>query len=110
MVEGVDKGFERFLEIVGVGYRVQSVGDKIVLQVGYTHPVEVPPPPGISVTAEGPNRVRVFGIDKEAVGRVAARIRRIHPPDAYKGKGIRYFGEQVRLKPGKAGRAAGKKR
>jgi len=110
MVEGVDKGFERFLEIVGVGYRVQSVGDKIVLQVGYTHPVEVSPPPGISVTAEGLNRVRVFGIDKEAVGRVAARIRRIHPPDAYKGKGIRYFGEQVRLKPGKAGRAAGKKR
>ena len=110
MVEGVDKGFERFLEIVGVGYRVQSVGDKIVLQVGYTHPVEVSPPPGISVTAEGSNRVRVFGIDKEAVGRVAARIRRIHPPDAYKGKGIRYFGEQVRLKPGKAGRAAGKKR
>lgn len=110
MVEGVDKGFERFLEIVGVGYRVQSVGDKLVLQVGYTHPVEVSPPPGISVTAEGPNRVRVFGIDKEAVGRVAARIRRIHPPDAYKGKGIRYFGEQVRLKPGKAGRAAGKKR
>lgn len=109
MVEGVDKGFERFLEIVGVGYRVQSVGDKIVLQVGYTHPVEVSPPPGISVTAEGPNRVRVFGIDKEAVGRVAARIRRIHPPDAYKGKGIRYFGEQVRLKPGKAGRAVGKK-
>ena len=109
MVEGVDKGFERFLEIVGVGYRVQSVGDKIVLQVGYTHPVEVSPPPGISVTAEGLNRVRVFGIDKEAVGRVAARIRRIHPPDAYKGKGIRYFGEQVRLKPGKAGRAVGKK-
>ncbi|MBL7119901.1 MAG: 50S ribosomal protein L6 [Dehalococcoidia bacterium] len=110
MVEGVDKGFERFLEIVGVGYRVQSVGDKIVLQVGYTHTVEVSPLPGVSVTAEGANRVRVFGIDKEAVGEVAARIRRVHPPDVYKGKGIRYSGEQVRLKPGKAGRAVGKKK
>jgi large subunit ribosomal protein L6 len=110
MVEGVDRGFERFLEIVGVGYRAQTVADKVVLQVGYTHTVEVPSLPGITVTAEGPNRIRVFGIDKEVVGRVAAGIRAIRPPDAYKGKGVRYAGERVRLKPGKAGRAGGKKK
>jgi len=109
MVEGVEKGFEKSLEIVGVGYRVQKTGDNLVLQVGYTHPVEISPPPGISLLAEGPNRIKVSGIDKEVVGEVAARIRRAHPPDAYKGKGIRYLGERVRLKPGKAGRAIGKK-
>jgi large subunit ribosomal protein L6 len=109
MVEGVEKGFEKSLEIVGVGYRVQKTGDNLVLQVGYTHPVEISPPLGISLLAEGPNRIKVSGIDKEVVGEVAARIRRVHPPDAYKGKGIRYLGERVRLKPGKAGRAIGKK-
>jgi len=110
MVEGVEKGFERSLEVVGVGYRAQKVSDKLVLQVGYTHPVEISPPPGISLLTEGANRIRVFGIDKELVGEVAARIRRVHPPDSYKGKGIRYLGEKVRLKPGKAGRTAGKKK
>jgi len=109
MVEGVEKGFEKSLEIVGVGYRVQKTGDNLVLQVGYTHPVEISPAPGISLLTEGPNRIKVFGIDKELVGEVAARIRRVHPPDHYKGKGIRYVGERVRLKPGKAGRAVGKK-
>ncbi len=110
MVEGVHKGFERYLDVVGVGYRAQTAGDKISLQVGFTHSVEVSAPPGISLTVEGANRIKVFGIDKELVGRVAASIRAIRPPDAYKGKGIRYSGEQVRLKPGKAGRAAGKKK
>ncbi len=109
MVEGVDKGFEKSLEIVGVGYRAQKAGDNLVLHVGYTHPVEISPPPGISFLAEGPNRIKVFGIDKEVVGEIAAKIRRVHPPDAYKGKGIRYLGERIRLKPGKAGRAVGKK-
>jgi len=109
MVEGVEKGFEKSLEIVGVGYRAQKVGDNLVLQVGYTHPVEISPAPGISLLTEGPNRIKVFGIDKELVGEIAARIRRVHPPDHYKGKGIRYVGERVRLKPGKAGRAVGKK-
>lgn len=110
MVKGVDKGFEKYLDIVGVGYRVQSAGDKIVLQAGYTHPVEVVPPSGITLTVEGPSRIKVSGIDKEKVGQIAANIRAIHPPDAYKGKGVRYSGEQVRLKPGKAGRAGGKKK
>jgi len=109
MVEGVDKGFERYLDVVGVGYRVQSAGDKLVLQVGYTHPVEVSPPEGVTVTAEGPNRIKVFGIDKQLVGQIAADIRAVRPPDAYKGKGVRYAGERIRLKPGKAGRAGGKK-
>ena len=110
MVDGVDKGFERLLDIVGVGYRVQSAGEKLVLQVGFTHSVEVAPPPGITLTAEGTNRIKVAGPDKEVVGEVAAKIRAIRKPDAYKGKGIRYSGEKVRLKPGKAGRAAGKKK
>ena len=109
MVIGVHTGFERLLDVVGVGYRVQGAGDKLVLQVGYSHLVEVAAPPGISLVAEGTNRIRVFGIDKELVGEVAAKVRAVRPPDAYKGKGIRYSGEKVRLKPGKAGRAVGKK-
>ena len=110
MVEGVSKGFEKGLEIVGVGYRAHKAGDKLVLQVGYTHPIEVLPPPGISFVIEGTNRVKVVGIDRELVGEVAARIRRLHPPDSYKGKGIRYIGEEIHLKPGKAGKAVGKKK
>ena len=110
MVEGVAKGFERNLEIQGVGYRVQKVGDKLVLQLGYSHPVEFFAPPGISISVEGVNRIKVEGIDKEIVGEVAARVRAIRPPDSYKGKGIRYAGEQIRLKPGKAGRTTGKKK
>ena len=110
MVEGVEKGFEKVLEVVGVGYRAQKVGDKLLLQVGYTHPVGISSPRGISLLTEGANRIKVFGIDKELVGEVAAKIRAVHPADSYKGKGIRYLGEQIRLKPGKAGRAAGKKK
>lgn len=108
MVEGVTKGFEKALELSGVGYRVQKVGDKISLQVGFSHPVDFSPPPGIELAVEGTNRIRVIGIDKELVGRVAAQIRAIRPPDAYKGKGIRYVGEKIKLKPGKAGKAAAK--
>ncbi len=103
MVQGVSEGFTKTLEIVGTGYRAQKVGEKLVLQLGYSHPVEFAPPPDVSLSVEG-NRIRVFGIDKELVGEVAARIRRLRPPDRYKGKGVRYLGEQLMLKPGKAGR------
>ncbi len=102
MVEGVTKGFEKNLEIVGVGYRAQKAEDKLVINVGYSHPVEVSPLPGVSLAVEGANRIKVSGINKEAVGEMAAEIRAIRPPDAYKGKGIRYAGELVRLKAGKA--------
>ena len=110
MVTGVSQGFEKTVEIVGVGYRAQKVGDKLVLQVGFSHPVEILPLPDISFVVEGPNRVKVQGLDKELVGEMAARIRKVRPPDSYKGKGIRYAGETVHLKPGKAGKAIGKKK
>ena len=108
MVEGVTNGFEKVLEIVGVGYRAEKDGDKLRIRVGYTHPVEVSPLPGVSLNIEGANRIKVTGIDKETVGEMAAKIRAIRPPDAYKGKGIRYAGELVHLKAGKAGKAIGK--
>jgi large subunit ribosomal protein L6 len=101
MVDGVSRGFEKNLEIVGVGYRAEKKGDKLVFRIGFSHPVEVSPLAGVSLDIEGANRVRVTGIDKEMVGEMAAEIRAIRPPDAYKGKGIRYLGEPVRLKPGK---------
>ncbi len=101
MVEGVSRGFEKNLEIVGVGYRAEKAGEKLVIRVGYSHPVNVEPLPGVSLDVEGANRVKVTGIDKEVVGEMAAKIRAIRPPDSYKGKGIRYLGEPVRLKPGK---------
>jgi large subunit ribosomal protein L6 len=104
MIEGVTNGFQQGLELVGMGYRAQKSGDKLLLQVGYTHPVEVASPPGISLDVEGNNRVIVSGIDKQLVGQVAAQIRMVKPPDSYVGKGIRYVGEVVRLKPGKAGK------
>jgi large subunit ribosomal protein L6 len=107
MVVGVTKGFEKSLDIVGVGYRAEMAEDKLILRVGYSHLVEVLPLPGISLEAEGTNRIKVSGISKEAVGQMAAEIRAIRPPDAYKGKGIRYAGEVVRLKPGKVGKAIG---
>ena len=110
MVEGVTNGFEKNLEIVGVGYRAEKVGDKLVIRVGYSHPVEVLPLPGVTLDIEGANRIKVSGISKEVVGEMAARIRAIRPPDAYKGKGIRYAGELVRLKAGKAGKAIGKRK
>ena len=109
MVEGVSKGFEKNLDIVGVGYRAEKSGDKLIIRVGYSHQVEVTPPPGVSLSTEGLNRIKVTGISREAVGEMAAKIRAIRPPDAYKGKGIRYAGEVVRLKPGKAGKVIGKK-
>ena len=109
MVAGVSSGFEKQLEIVGVGYRVEKSGEKLVIRVGYSHTVEVEPLPGITFSVEGNNRIKVTGIDKEVVGEMAARIRKIRPPDAYKGKGIRYAGEVVHLKPGKAGKVVGKK-
>ncbi len=107
MVDGVVKGFEKNLEIVGVGYRAEKAGDKLTIRVGYSHSVEVSPLPGISLAVEGTNRIKVTGISKEAVGQMAAEIRAIRPPDAYKGKGIRYAGEVVRLKAGKAAKAIG---
>jgi len=109
MVEGVTKGFAKELEIVGVGYRAEKTGANLVIRVGYTHLVTVTPLPGLTLSVEGANRIKVSGIDKEVVGEMAAEIRAIRPPDAYKGKGIRYAGEVVRLKPGKAGKAIGKK-
>jgi large subunit ribosomal protein L6 len=113
MVEGVTKGFSKSLDLVGVGYRAQKVGNRLVLQVGFSHPVEITPPPGIDVAVEGTNRIIISGIDKQLVGQFAAEVRAIRPPDPYKGKGIRYTGEEVRLKAGKAGKAGkggGKKR
>jgi len=109
MVEGVTNGYEKNLEMVGVGYRAEKVGDNLVIRVGYTHPVTVSPLPGVSLAVEGANRIKVTGIDKETVGEMAAEIRAIHPPDHYKGKGIRYAGELVHLKAGKAGKAIGRK-
>jgi large subunit ribosomal protein L6 len=105
MVEGVSKGFEKVLEIKGVGYRVQGKGDKLSFQIGYSHPVEYQIPSNVSISIEGTNRIYIKGIDKQVVGKVAAEIRAIRPADCYKGKGIRYGGEQIRLKPGKAGKA-----
>jgi len=108
MVEGVTKGFEKVLELSGVGYRAQKSGDKLSLQIGFSHPVDFSPPDGVEIVVEGTNRVRIIGIDKEVVGETAARIRAIRPADPYKGKGVRYAGERIRLKPGKAGKAATK--
>jgi large subunit ribosomal protein L6 len=102
MVEGVTKGYQKTLEVVGVGYRVQQSGGKVVFQVGYSHPVEVQPLSGVTLKVEGANRLVVSGPDKQKVGQMAADIRAIKPPDSYQGKGIRYAGEVVRLKPGKA--------
>ena len=107
MVEGVATGFEKGLEIVGVGYRAEKADDKLIMRIGFSHQVEVSPLPGVSLNVEGGNRIKVTGINKEVVGEMAARIRAVRPPDAYKGKGIRYTGEKVRLKPGKAGKAIG---
>jgi large subunit ribosomal protein L6 len=106
MVEGVTKGFEKVLELSGVGYRAQKAGNKLSLQIGFSHPVDFSPPAGIEIVVEGTNRVRITGIDKELVGETAAQIRAIRPVDSYKGKGVKYAGEKLRLKPGKAGKAA----
>jgi|SRR3990170_1271253 len=106
MVAGVREGYGKTLELQGVGYRAAMQGDKLVLSLGFSHPVEVAPPPGITFEVEGTSRIRVTGIDKEKVGQAAADLRSIRPPEPYKGKGIRYLGEKVRRKAGKAGKAA----
>ncbi|MDP8924449.1 MAG: 50S ribosomal protein L6 [Chloroflexota bacterium] len=103
MVTGVTEGFTRRLEINGVGYRAMKAGDMIMFQVGFSHPVAFEPPPGVTLAVEGTNRVVVTGADKELVGEAAARIRRIRPPEPYKGKGIKYAEEVIRRKAGKAG-------
>ena len=105
MVTGVSDGYTKTLELQGVGYRVQQAGPKVTLSVGYSHPVEVSPPEGIELQVEGTTRLHVRGIDKELVGQVAANIRGVRKPEPYKGKGIRYLGERVRRKAGKAGKA-----
>jgi len=108
MVQGVSEGFRKELEIVGVGYRAQIQGETLVLNVGYSHSVEIVPPEGITITVgRGAKQIAVEGVDKELVGQVAAQIRAVRKPEPYKGKGIRYAGEQVRRKAGKAGRIGG---
>jgi large subunit ribosomal protein L6 len=109
MVTGVTTGFRKGLEITGVGYRAQLVGSKLQLSLGYSHPVEIDPPAGISFELENPTRLAVLGIDRELVGHVAARVRAARKPEPYKGKGVRYAGEIVRRKAGKAGKIGGKK-
>jgi large subunit ribosomal protein L6 len=104
MVTGVTQGYEKKLEIVGVGYRVQAKGDNLEFALGYSHPITVEPPSGISFVVEAPTRFTVQGIDKQQVGEIAANIRKLRKPEPYKGKGIRYAGEQVRRKAGKAGK------
>jgi large subunit ribosomal protein L6 len=106
MVEGVTKGFEKRLEIQGVGYRAALRGSDLELQVGYSHPVEFLAPEGIAFEVPAPNRIVVRGIDKQLVGETAARIRKVRKPEPYKGKGIRYEGEYVRKKAGKAAKGA----
>jgi large subunit ribosomal protein L6 len=108
MVIGVTKGWEKNLEIVGVGFRAEKIGEKISLRLGFSHATEVTPLPGTTLSIDGPTKIKVIGVNKEIVGEMAAELRGIRPPDAYKGKGIRYAGELVRIKPGKAGKAAGK--
>lgn len=105
MVQGVTAGFSRNLEIVGVGYRAAKQGDKLVLSLGYSHPIEVIPAPGIEIEVPTPTKISVTGIDKELVGQTAANIRDFRRPEPYLGKGIRYEGERVRRKAGKAGKA-----
>ena len=105
MVVGVTAGFVKNLDISGVGYRAAMDGKTLVLTVGYSHPVRIVPADGISFVVEGNNRIAVSGFDKQVVGEEAARIRRVRPPEPYKGKGIRYEGERIRRKAGKAGKA-----
>jgi large subunit ribosomal protein L6 len=105
MVVGVTAGYKRDLEIQGVGYRAALDGSILVLSVGFSHPVRMTPPEGVSYALDGNTRLSVLGIDKQAVGEEAARIRRVRPPEPYKGKGIRYAGERIRRKAGKAGKA-----
>jgi len=102
MVKGVTEGFKKELKIIGVGYKAQMKGEKLALNIGFSHPVEMDVPQGLKVSTPAATRIEVSGIDKQKVGEFAAKIRRIYPPEPYKGKGIRYLGEEVRKKLGKA--------
>lgn len=103
MIEGVTRGFQKGLELSGVGYRATKQGGKLLLAVGYSHPIEIVPPKGINIDVPSPNKIVVTGIDKEKVGAIAANIRALREPEPYKGKGIKYEGEYVRRKVGKSG-------
>ena len=109
MVIGVTDGYRKGLEITGVGYRAALNGKKLQLNLGYSHPIEIEPPDGISFEVENPTRLAVVGIDKELVGQIAAQVRSTRKPEPYKGKGVRYAGEYIRRKAGKAGKIGGKK-
>ncbi len=109
MVVGVTDGYRKGIEITGVGYRAALSGRKLTLNLGYSHPVEIEPPDGITFEVETPTRLAVVGIDKELVGEIAAKVRSTRKPEPYKGKGVRYAGEYVRRKAGKAGKIGGKK-
>jgi len=105
MVTGVTEGFRKSLDVTGVGYRAAMDGKILVLNVGYSHPVRITPAEGVTFAVEGNNKIHVTGFDKQVVGEEASRIRRVRPPEPYKGKGIRYEGEVIRRKAGKAGKA-----
>ena len=109
MVVGVTDGYRKGLEITGVGYRAALNGRKLLLNLGYSHQIEIDPPEGISFELENPTRLAVVGIDKELVGQIAAKVRSTRKPEPYKGKGVRYAGEYIRRKAGKAGKIGGKK-
>ena len=106
MITGVNEGFTKNLELVGVGYRAAKQGDEIVLSLGYSHPIRFKPPQGVTIDVQDPTKLAVSGISIEDVGQVAADIRSFRPPEPYKGKGIMYRGERIRRKPGKAGKGA----
>ena len=106
MVTGVSAGFRKELELVGVGYRAQKQGEDLVLTLGFSHPIRVRPPEGVAVEVADPTHFAVTGISKEKVGQVAADLRKLRPPEPYKGKGVMYRGERVRRKPGKSGKGA----
>ena len=109
MVVGVTDGYRKGLEITGVGYRAALSGKKLQLNLGYSHQIEIDPPEGITFEVENPTRLAVVGIDKELVGQIAAQVRSTRKPEPYKGKGVRYAGEYIRRKAGKAGKIGGKK-
>ena len=104
MIDGVSEGYEKKLELVGVGYRVNTAADGIALTLGYSHPVEFKKPEGVDIIVEDNKSITIKGIDKQLVGQTAAKIRELRKPEPYKGKGIRYSGEEVKTKPGKAGK------
>lgn len=106
MVVGVSEGFTKYLELVGVGYRVQLQGAELVLSLGYSHPIRVQPPAGVTIEVADPTHFSVSGANRELVGQVAANLRRLRPPEPYKGKGVMYRGEKIRRKAGKAGKGA----